>query len=151
MLADLINLIIPKVVIAIPGNKELGHLYLGSVRSLDGDILSRLQIDVVISLIVNVPQLPDHIIHLIAPIRDCPCDQALMSEISPILTQEIHQRRLEGKNILIHCRSGLHRAPTIIVHYLQRYYQYTTIQALYHVQTVRPWALWWRQPFRLEI
>ena len=70
-------------------------------------------------------------------IRDHVGDQDLMLQLVPELIQIIHQERLKGRNVLVHCRAGVQRAPTVGTMYLNKYYYKNIREAISKVKKSR--------------
>lgn len=136
--------------IILPSNTNgRGALYLGSILAVEKDFLTENNIDVVISMI-PISKIKN-VKHYIYPIADNSLYDRHMKEISPIICGIIEQHRCAGNNILVHCRAGMHRSPTIVIHYLQSYRNLSANESKKLVQYVRPVALLDHIPFDLNV
>jgi protein-tyrosine phosphatase len=63
-----------------------------------------------------------------------------LQQMMPHITSIIHAHRLAGRNVLVHCYAGMHRAPTVVAQYLQRYEGHTVDSAVKHIRSARPIA-----------
>lgn len=135
-----------------PMDKIIEDLYLGSLHGITPEQLQKHRIHTVISLTSNAKgrNLGRVVqVHQCRPLLDTSSEQEKMNRIIKELLPIIHKTLSEGKRVLIHCDAGLHRAPTVVVHYLQ-YVGMTRDTAVKLVQARRPLALW-RKPFKLDI
>ena len=125
-----------------------GKLYLGSIFATNEDFIKAHNINVVISMI------PIHnikAIHYTYYIRDNSQDEQKFRSMIPEITAQIDSHRKAGLNVLVHCRAGIHRAPAVVVHYLQRYKGMSMINAVNLVRSKRSVALMDGSTFSLHI
>lgn len=132
-----------------PKNLIIPGLYLGSLHALSSQQLQG--IDTVISLTDRAFLYDLHgmvKIHYVFPVRDSSSDQKNMDRVTQQILPIIKRNLQNNRTVLVHCTAGLHRAATMVVYYLQSI-GYTKQQAVKHVQSRRPLALWCK-PFRLS-
>jgi len=125
------------------------NLFLGSIRSLQKTYLN--DIDTVISMTsdafkYDLAGLVQN--HYVFPVRDSYKDQVNMTLAMRMILPIIKDELRKGNTVLVHCKAGLHRAATVVVHYLQTT-GLSAKQAVSLVQARRPLALW-RKPFNLN-
>jgi protein tyrosine phosphatase len=119
----------------------VGSLWVGG-RNVTDDFLFDKNISTVISLCHIDRKLPSHIKHYRIDIKDSSDfdNQYRMIRLIPGLLSIIHLSRLSGHNVLVHCRAGMQRAPTVVAMYLHKYYYNDIIHAISKVKKVRPIA-----------
>lgn len=117
------------------GKPTIGALYLGSVSALSPDFLKKHDITMVVSM-TRVPVLKN-VAHFQYPIPDERSSNAEMQKRLPAICANIHAHRKAGHNVLVHCYAGVHRAPTVVAHYLQRYEGHTVKTAIYKIRRAR--------------
>ena len=126
---------------------KIGGLWVGSIAALEGSFLADNKIDTVISLYpvktlkVRVKE------HFQYTVNDNRADLQRMKTILPSIIQQLHTSRMRGYTVLIHCRMGIRRAPTVCVKYLEKYY-YTVDQAHKKLTSLRPVAFCTGHTFR---
>ena len=120
--------------------QAIGSLWVGGLNALSLDFLQSNNIGVVISLCPVEEELPRHINHHKIQVRDHAEDRALMLQLIPGLMRIIHKERLQGRNVLVHCRAGMQRAPTVGTMYLNKYYYEDVHRAVSKVKKARPIA-----------
>lgn len=113
----------------------MGALYLGSVSSLTPEFLSKHRISVVVSMTM-VKKIPG-LTHLQYPIPDHRSSNDAMQQMMPRIISNIHAHRKAGHNVLVHCYAGIHRAPTVVAQYLQRYEGHTVNSAVNLIRSAR--------------
>jgi hypothetical protein len=109
-------------------------LFIGTVDFIiQGSILTDLGIRAVVTLLSSVPPeafpiLRAHGVELPADHMSFPLEDSSDSYISLFhgcgvlnVVDFIHQKRIEGKPVLVHCDAGFTRSPAIIVAYLMKY------------------------------
>ena len=147
---QLYNLISNPADLIIENKGDIGALWLGSVLGLDETFLQNNNINTIVSLcpheIIIKQSRPIHHYH-IKILRDHPDDQVVLDELTHTILQIIHQHRTQGHNILVHCRMGMQRAPTIVARYLKKYHHYTTEQAITMIKHRRKLAFFLRKTF----
>jgi len=118
----------------LKGGHQLGSLWVGSVLAID-----QKDIGLIVSLypVANPP-----LRSVVYSVRDHIDDQDKLAQLLPDIMATIHQARLQGLNVLVHCHAGMQRAPTVITCYLQRYYypHLTISEIIKKVRRVRPIA-----------
>ncbi len=119
----------------IPRTALTGALYLGSVKALTPELLQKHKISAVISM-TKVPTILN-VLHYKYPIPDHSSSNPQMQQMIPFITSNIHRLRTQGHNVLVHCYAGIHRAPTIVAHYLQRYEGHTVNSAVKKIRAAR--------------
>jgi len=97
-----------------------GRLYIGSAAATRSDHVSKYEYGAVISLFKPDHELPDHVAHYYLPIEDEEHMTHQMQQLGHYLIPLIHHYLTNGHNVLIHCRAGMQRAPTIGVYYLMQ-------------------------------
>jgi len=134
------DMILKHVWLPGPDRRPLGSLWLGSINALTDKFLTTYNIGVVLSLCPVEQELPAHIKHYFVEVEDRLTDKARMFSLLPDMIRMIHRERLRGHNVLVHCRAGIQRAPTVVVMYLHKYYKYDVKTAILKIQKVRPIA-----------
>ncbi len=119
----------------IPRTALTGALYLGSLKALTPEFLQAHKITAVISM-TKVPPIPG-VLHFQYPIPDHSSSNTQMQLMLPFITSNIHTLRTKGHNVLVHCYAGIHRAPTVVAHYLQRYEGHTVDAAVKKIRAAR--------------
>jgi ADP-ribosyl-[dinitrogen reductase] hydrolase len=99
---------------------KIGGLWVGSAAAMEGSFLKDNNIDTVISL-CNISE-PDVKEHFYFEIKDSPSDVPKMKKLLPSIIRQIHKSRLQGHTVLVHCKMGIQRAPTVCTKYLEKYY-----------------------------
>jgi hypothetical protein len=102
----------------LKGSNKEGSLYLGSILATEPHFIRDNNINVVISMI---PINGLNMIHYTYYVKDNISDQNKFKSLIPTITAQIDAHRKAKLNVLVHCRAGIHRAPAVVVHYLQRY------------------------------
>src|SRR5579883_2881879 len=116
-----------------------GYLYLGSRHvAKDRDLLDQYTITAVVNV---TPDEPNHFSndpqfsYLSCPINDDSDEN--ISAYFDVASDFIEQMRNEGRNILVHCRGGVSRSPTIVLAYLIKYRDMDLQQAFTLVRKCR--------------
>jgi len=115
---NIFKLVIPSVNF-IPTNTP-GSLFIGSAVATRPNYVKRHNYSAVISLFEPDHALPDEIAHYRFVIEDEPYMTAEMQQLGHKILPLIYHYLMNGHNVLIHCRSGMQRAPTIGVYYLMQ-------------------------------
>ncbi len=110
--------------------KPIGSLWLGSKLALDLEFLNKNEISTIISLCPTEEIFPPHIKQFKYDINDDVSHNNRMLRILPDMLKNIHYERLRGHNVLIHCRGGMQRAPTVTTMYLEKYYYNNKIKEI---------------------
>jgi len=99
----------------LKGGHRLGSLWVGSILAIN-----QKDIGLVVSLcpVENNP-LPSRVVY---SVRDHIDDQDKLIWLLPRIMDTTHNARLRGLNVLVHCRAGMQRAPTVVTCYLKQYY-----------------------------
>jgi protein-tyrosine phosphatase len=126
-----------------------GRLYLGSVKALKQDFLKAHNIQVVVSM-TRVSTVPG-VLHFQFPVPDHPSANPYMQHILPQITSLIDAHIKAGHNVLVHCHAGIHRAPTVVSHYLQRYEGQTMPNSVKLIRNARPLAFYDGNTFDLKV
>lgn len=134
------NLIMNPADLLLPGVGPLGALWVGSLYALNKEFLSENRISVVISLTPCLRQRD--IEHYYFDINDSKRDQDRLDMYLPFILRIIHSARSRGYNVLLHCRMGVQRAPTVAAYYLWRYCGYTMAEACRRLVQSRPVAFY---------
>lgn len=116
-----------------------GYLYLGSrYTASNRNLLDQHGITAVVNV---TPDEPNHFSndstfsYLSCPINDDPDEN--ISAYFDVASDFIEQARNEGRVILVHCRGGVSRSPTIIIAYLIKYRDMDLQQAFTLVRKCR--------------
>ncbi len=133
--------LIPNPADKIP-TKSRGVLYLGSVGALDPSFLSAHHIKVIVSMNrkVKTVYLPGVRNHYKFPVADNPFFNPQMQKMLPTIIALIDKHLKAGHNVLVHCQAGIHRAPTVVSHYLQKYEGCTVVGSVKRIRSARPVA-----------
>lgn len=136
-------------------NMILPNLYLGNKNASKEKILQDLGIDIVINVTPNLPFHSEQIENIGIPVYDDKSEYSkriLVEYIKEILPY-MHLQLKRGKRILVHCRAGIQRSPTVIAAYLMKYKGMSIDEAIEFIQARRPTAFRPKQNFRdtLEI
>lgn len=120
----------------LKGGHRLGSLWVGSILAVN-----QKDIGLVVSLCpVEYNPLPSRVV--VYSIKDHIDDQDKLTWLLPCIMDTIHQARLRGLNVLVHCHAGMQRAPTVVTCYLKKYY-YSHLpinEIIKKVRRVRPIA-----------
>jgi protein-tyrosine phosphatase len=117
-----------------------GHLYLGGVRALSS-------LPTNVKYIVSLEQVDSYPNHqqldtiFSCPIVDSRRGNYRFQKVWPRLCRIIHQHLQQGHSVLVHCRLGINRAPSLIVKYLMNYHGFNRHQAISIIRKHRPIAL----------
>ena len=126
-------------------SKILDHLYLGDIhdaRKFDGEIICVMQ-----ELVQALE--PEHaywipIIRTNKPINDDHLIKgqdlkttALKHQLD-LVAKLIHELRLAGEDVLVHCMASIERSPLTIVYYLHKYHNINYNQAYDYVKKIHP-------------
>jgi protein-tyrosine phosphatase len=122
--------------------RNRGVLYLGSVGALDPTFLRTHHIKVIISMNRHVRTVSTVglIHHYKFPVADSLLSNPQMQKMLPGITALIDKHLKAGHNVLVHCKAGIHRAPTVVSHYLQKYEGSTVEGSVKRIRAVRPIA-----------
>lgn len=115
-----------------------GKLWVGGLNAVTPSFISNNNIQVIVSLTPTA--LRDDVIHYRYKVRDHTSDQNRMAKLLPTITETIHKHRMNGDNVLVHCRAGVQRAPTVCTKYLERYGQQPMSKIIKQVRCHRPVA-----------
>ena len=74
-----------------------------------------------------------------------------MQQMLPKIISLIDAHLSLGHNVLVHCKAGIHRAPTVVAHYLQKYEGYNVRSAVNLIRSVRPIAFYDGNTFDLVL
>ncbi len=120
---------------------NIGALYVGSQRATTAEYLQSHNISVVISLVQTHIDIPD-ITHHYYNVHDDSSDLSRMQQVIAEVLPLIHRYRMSHHNVLVHCRMGVQRAPTVCAHYLHKYYGYSLETCYKKVIYRRPCAFY---------
>ena len=85
--------------------------------------------------------------HVRIPVEDRPNTD--LSVYFDSVSDKIEEARISGKHVLVHCRAGISRSPTIVIAYLMKHKAMNLLDAYNHVKSRRPFALpkpgFWKQ------
>ena len=95
-----------------------GRLFIGSAVATRPDRVSLYNFKAVFSLYPPEYSLPEDISHYVCYIDDEPAMTPRMRRLGRELVPLIHYHLSRGDNVLVHCRRGMQRAPTVGVYYL---------------------------------
>jgi protein tyrosine/serine phosphatase len=132
----------------LPNKGHQGALYLGSLYALDPAFLKKHNIHVVISM-TQIQKVPG-VIHYQFPLPDHRSANRYMQKMLPQIISLINAHIRAGHNVLVHCQAGIHRAPTVIAHYLQQYERMSLDRAVKTIRKARPVALYDGSTFDLK-
>ncbi len=82
------------------------------------------------------------------PLKDNISDIELMLKYIPIVTHIINTHLRKGKKVLVHCRVGSQRAPTIVLAYLILYKDYSLENSINFVRDKRSISYFSRTTFK---
>lgn len=101
----------------LPSSKELGGLYLGNYdNSQDTEFFKSENISVVLDLAGFYHEYPQEIYSKsISAIDYHGFD---LSEVFEECFGFIHEHRVQGRNVFVHCQAGISRSPAIVIGYL---------------------------------
>jgi hypothetical protein len=123
------------------------NLYIGNIDSLKDDY----KFDVIINCTKHIPftTIPS-IKSIRIPINDTPIenDNLLRYVKEYDVLQIIHQARLDGKNVLVHCHAGMQRSCAVVAMYLIKYYKLTDENAIKVIKNKRAIAFYPEPTFR---
>jgi hypothetical protein len=134
----------------LPATLERGALYLGSVNALTPRFLKKHNIHVIISM-KRVPKMNGGLYHYQFPLPDHRSANPQMQQILPSIISLIDTHRKTGHNVLVHCHAGIHRAPTVVSHYIQKYEGHTVNSSIKLIRSVRPIAFYDGNTFDLRV
>ena len=108
-------------------------LFLGSIDwVIEDEILDDLSIQAIVSVLPNRPQYVGEVLekhgipeadYLVYPLEDSTDEYISLFSQPDILSvgEFIHNRQLQGKNVLVHCDAGITRSAAVVVSYLMMY------------------------------
>jgi protein tyrosine phosphatase len=131
----ILGLIAKPADLILPATRTQGALYLGSVDSLTPEFIKQHKIGVIISMTRVKPVT--NALHFQYRVADHRSANTQMQSMLPIITATIDAHRKSGHNVLVHCYAGVHRAPTVVAHYLQRYEGHTVRSAVNLIRSAR--------------
>ena len=112
------------------------HLYIGNIDSLE----DANKFDIIINCTKHIafPNIPNKI-YIRIPINDDPYENAnllhFIKELNVLKT--IHEGRLYGKNILVHCHAGMQRSCAVVALYFMKYFGLKPERAIHAIRTKR--------------
>ena len=124
--------------------KILDRLYLGDwadAQKFDGTIICVMQ-DILSVEPINAYWIP--VIRTSKPVDDNHLIDGQDLEITglkhqlELISELIHDNRIDGKDVLVHCMAGIERSPLTIVYYLHKYRDMSWDRAYSFVQEKRP-------------
>ena len=116
----------------------LNWIYLGNSKNANNiEDINNFRISYVLNCALEVHDrnLPKHIKYCHLQLIDTPETEIIIHFEKSF--NFIESARKEGKKILIHCKLGISRSPTILMAYLIRYMNFTALSALDFVKTKR--------------
>ncbi|GAB5358964.1 hypothetical protein AAMO2058_000504300 [Amorphochlora amoebiformis] len=93
----------------------LPNLYIGGITT-DRTFYSKNRITHVVSLCGATPPLSVRVNRLHVPFWDCPCSD--LGSRTKAVVQFIHQARLTGGSVLVHCMQGVSRSSAMVISYI---------------------------------
>ena len=102
--------------------EPIGSLWVGSKLALRPNFLKENNIGTVVSLCPTEEVLPLHVKQHYYDVDDHVSNNDRLLLLLPNILETIHNDRLAGHNVVIHCRAGMQRAPTVTAKYLEKYY-----------------------------
>lgn len=118
-------------------NSVIPFLYISSyLQASDHNILEQNNIEFIINLSQLNIQYPSNIKVLNIDITDNK-EEKIFRYFSRC-NRFIHNARLKGKSVLIHCIAGVSRSPTIIIAYMIRKLKMNFITAYNKMKSIRP-------------
>lgn len=84
------------------------------------------------------PHFPGQLVYLVLPLEDT-VEQSLVMYL-PQACEYIHQARMGGGRVLVHCRAGVSRSASIVLAYIMQTHQLRLQTALTTIQAKRPCA-----------
>ena len=116
-----------------------GYLYLGSRHvAKDRDLLDQHGITAIVNVTPTEPNYFENdptFSYLSCPINDSSDEN--ISAYFDVASDFIERARNEGRNILVHCRGGVSRSPTIVLAYLIKHRDMSLQQAFTLVRKCR--------------
>ena len=120
-------------------SQVLSWLYLGSfANACDLEELRRNNIRYILNCAVECKNenLPSDIKELHLKLVDEP--EFDITKYFKQTNDFINKVRTAGGNLLVHCKVGLSRSPTVIIAYLMKYYEFTADSAINYIKRKRP-------------
>ena len=120
-------------------SQVLSWLYLGSfANACDLEELRRNNIKYILNCAVECKNenLPSDIKELHLKLVDEP--EFDITKYFKQTNDFINKVRTAGGNLLVHCKVGLSRSPTVIIAYLMKYYEFTADSAINYIKRKRP-------------
>ena len=112
------------------------HLYIGNINSLE----DANKFDIIINCTKHIafPDIPNKT-YIRIPINDDPRENAnLLYYVNALnVLKIIHEGRLYGKNILVHCHAGMQRSCAVVALYLMKFFSLKPERAVYAIRTKR--------------
>lgn len=131
-----------------PYNIILSHLYIGGIDSLKSASLFRY----IVNCTRHIPSIPTIETTRIA-VHDDPEESInLLNDVDKThVLEKIHNARLKGRNVLVHCHAGMQRSCAIVAMYLMKYYSMTPEDVFRFLPTKRTIAFLPHPTFRKAI
>jgi protein-tyrosine phosphatase len=118
----------------------LGFLWLGNriaAENLDNK-LGWTCITAVVNVTEDVPNFfEDSLLYLNCPLRDTVESADQMYKYLDVAADWIEAQRQQDQIILVHCKGGISRSPTIVLGYMIKYKKMKLKDAIYHVKRHR--------------
>lgn len=123
----------------------LPNLWLGNYKAaLSQKFINKHNIECIINLTTNIPNVFDRIDYLHIPIKDKELffeNSEQLIKIYDIATKFIHDSLHDNKKILVHCKRGHHRSASIVAAYLIKYCGIAYSNATNYIHSMRKCAL----------
>jgi hypothetical protein len=117
----------------LAGEVNKSSLFLGSIDYLMADdLLDDLHINSIVAVLPYEPALLSEVLcrhpitredFFLYPLEDSPAEYISLFDSPGIyaVTDFIHNQRLQGRTVLVHCDAGITRSPTVIIAYIMRF------------------------------
>jgi protein tyrosine phosphatase len=117
------------------------NLYIGNIDSLK----DASKFSVIINCTKHIPftTIP-HITYIRVPVNDTPLEnENILKYVKEFnVLNIIHESRLQGKNVLVHCHAGMQRSCAVVALYLIQYYKLTPERAIQIIKSKRAIAFY---------
>jgi len=126
----------------------ISHLYIGNIDSLKSASLFRY----IVNCTRHIPSISTIETTRIAIHDHFDESATLLKEIeSTHVLERIHNSRIKGQNVLVHCHAGMQRSCAVVAMYLIKYHGMTPEEVFRFLPTKRPIAFLPEPTFRKAI